>query len=102
MTVADHVVPAGHVGAYAKTLVAATVDTVTFTGSDLPEVRVYTDGTAAIYVSFGDSAAPTVAGTHCWLVPAVAGSLVLPVRKTGATVAKLISAGTPTYSVAKT
>lgn len=94
---ASHTVPAGHVGVHAKTLVADTVDTVTFTGADLTQVRVISDGTEDLYVSFG-TVTPTVAGTMCHLVPA-AGAVVLPVRTSGDTVVKLISAGTPTYSV---
>lgn len=96
-----YTVPSGHIAAHAKTLVASTQDTVTFTGADLTEVEIFTSGTAAIYVRIGTGSA-TVAGTDCWQVPAVAGSSTLPVRTSGDTVIKLISSGTPTYSVSRT
>jgi hypothetical protein len=99
---ASYTVPAGHVGAHEKTLVADTADTVTFTGADLAEVRIITDGAADIYVSFGSSSTPAVAGSSSWRVPGVAGSTVLPVRTSGDTVVKLISSGTPEYSVSRT
>lgn len=98
---AAYEVPAGHVGVHEKTLTAATVDTVTFT-TDLPEVEVITDGTAAIYVAFGADAEPTVAGTDCWQIPAGSASAVIEPRSSGPTVVNLISAGTPVYSVART
>lgn len=98
---ASYTVPEGHIGAHAKTLVASTVDSVTFTNVDLAEVEVITDGIDDIYLAFG-STTPTVAGTDCWRVPAVAGSYVFPVRTSGQTVVRLISAGTPEYSVSRT
>lgn len=97
----SYVIPAGHVGMYNKALVANTVDTVTFTGLDVPEVEIVSDGTADIFVMFGASSVPTVNGTDCWLVPAAAGSSILSPRTSGDTVVKLISSGTPTYSVAR-
>jgi hypothetical protein len=100
--VSAYTVPAGDVGVHAKTLVASTVDTVTFTSADLPEVEVLTDGTADIYVTFGSTKTPTVAGTQCWRVPAGSASAVLPVHTSGDTIVKLISSGTPGYSVART
>lgn len=97
---ASYTVPAGDIGAYEKTLTASTVDTVTFTGTDVAELDIVTDGTAAIYVRF-DGTNPTVGGTPCHLVPAVAGVWSYAPRTAGATVVKLISTGTPKYSVAK-
>lgn len=97
---AAYTVPAGHIGVYSKALVAATVDTVTFTSTDVSEVDIVTDGTSPIFVTF-DGSAPTVAGTACWLVPAVAGIHSFRPKTAGATVVKLISAATPTYSVAR-
>lgn len=95
---ASYTVPAGDFGAYEKTLTASTVDTVTFTGADVAEVAITTDGTAAIYVRF-DGTNPTVAGTPCRMVPAIAGVYLMAPRTAGATVVKLISSGTPKYSV---
>ncbi len=97
---ANYTVPAGDVGVHAKTLVANTADKVTFTSQDLPMVEVITDGSAAVFVSFGAVPA-TVNGTPCFQVPALAGASVFPVHTSGDTVVNLISAGTPVYSVAK-
>lgn len=99
---ANYSVPANHVGVHAKALAAGVVDTVTFTGVDLPEIEVLTDGTADIYVTFGASATPTVAGTQCWRIPTGSGSATLPIRTSGDTVVKLLSEGTPVYSVSRT
>lgn len=98
---AAYTVPSGHIGVHAKTLVANTQDTVTFTGADLAEVEVLSDGDADIYVRIGSGNA-TVAGTDCHRLPAALGSTVLSVPTTGDTVVKLISAGTPEYSVSRT
>lgn len=99
--VADYTVPAEHVGVHAKTLIANTQDTVTFTGADLDEVEILSNGAADIYVHFGAGNA-TVAGTDCWRVLPAMGSTVLPVHTSGDTVVKLISSGTPSYSVERT
>lgn len=108
----SYTVPNGHVGVHEKSLVAATVDTVTFqlgsvgtTGwARVPkQIEVLTDGADDIYVTV-DGSAPTVAGTHCWRVPAVAGASVIDVHDTNPVdevVVKLISAGTPIYSVSR-
>ncbi len=109
---ADYTVPNGHVGVHEKALVASTVDTVTYAlgtpgtagAARVPQaVEVYSDGAANIYVTV-DGSAPTVAGTHCWRVPAVAGASVISVADAvpgDAVVVKLISSGTPTYSVSR-
>lgn len=109
---AEYTVTTAQVGAHAKTLVAATVDTVTFTlgatgtpgwGNVPKRVEILTDGVDDIYVTV-DGSAPTVAGANCWRVPAIQGSTVLSVadsNPTDAVVVKLISAGTPEYSVSR-
>lgn len=109
---ASHTVPNGHIGAHAKTLTAAAVDTVTFQlgNPDTPgwakvpkRVEVLTDGVDDIYVTV-DGSAPTVGGTHCWRVPALPGASVIDVSDDDpldAVVVKLISAGTPEYSVSR-
>lgn len=99
---ANYTVDAGDVGAHAKTLAAATVDTVTFTGFDAPEVEILSDGSADIYVTFGSSETPTVGGSQCYRVPVGSVSAVFAPRTSGDTVVKLISAGTPLYSVSRT
>lgn len=99
--VADYTVPAKHIGVHAKTLIAGTQDSVTFLGSDLAEVEILSNGSADIYVHFGPGNA-TVAGTDCYRIMAAMGATVLPVDTSGDTVVKLISSGTPTYSVERT
>lgn len=81
-----------------STLVAATVTTLTF-DPDFNWVEVLNvDGAAAVYFR-ADSTAPTVGGTGCHVLPAAIGSLAVKVFTDGATVVKLISAGTPQVSV---
>jgi hypothetical protein len=98
--VASYTIAAGEIAAYGKALAASTVDTVTFTASDRNSVRVYNDtGTAAIHFTT-DGTTPTVNGANTYRVPASAGAyLTVEVLGGGATVVKLISSGTPTYSV---
>lgn len=80
------------------TLVAATVATLTF-DEDFPEVEVMNvTGTSPVYFRF-DGTNPTVGGAGCHVVPAIAGTTVRrKPRTSGATVVKLISAGTPSVS----
>lgn len=99
--VADYTVPKGHVGIHAKTLIANQQDTVTFTGVDLPEIEILSNGAADIYVHMGAGPA-AVAATDCWRVLPAMGATVLPVHTSGDTVVKLISSGTPSYSVSRT
>lgn len=84
---------------YGVALTASAIDTVTF-ARDADYVRVYNDtGTAAIYFTT-DGSDPTVGGANCYRVPASAGAYT-SVNVTGVspTTVKLISSGTPTYSV---
>lgn len=82
-------------------LAAATVDTVTF-AADHGEIEVLSrDGAAEIYFTV-DGSTPTVGGTNCFVQPAGVGSTIVAVRARGGTVVKLISAGTPAYSVCST
>lgn len=84
-----------------QTIVAATVDTVTF-GVDFNEVEVLNrSGSAEIYFTV-DGTTPTVGGTNCFVVPAAISSAIVGVPTVGPTVVKLISSGTPTYSVSGT
>jgi hypothetical protein len=99
--VASYTVAADLHGAYAKTLVANTVDTVTFT-DDIDRVEITSNGAAAVYVTV-DGTTPTVAGAGTFELPAGAASVrEIAVPTAGGTVVKLISAGTPVYSVAET
>lgn len=96
---AAHTVAADKVSAPAKTLVAATADSVTFTSRTLSQVRVFSNGVAEMWVSVDGSAA-TVAGTHCYFFPAYPCSRLLTVApQGGATDLSLISSGTPQFTV---
>jgi hypothetical protein len=98
---ATHKVAAGAIGAYEVKLTANTVDTVEFE-SNLANVEIFGDGTAAIYLTLDTAEAPTVGGADCFVVPAGGpSSIVLPSKPNTPTVVKLISAGTPAYFVAK-
>jgi hypothetical protein len=90
------------VASYNNTLAASTVDTVTIS-RDAGSVRVYFDsGSTPIFFTV-DGSAPTVNGANCYRVPASAGaSTSVDVTGVAPTVVKLISSGTPTYSVEAT
>lgn len=82
-------------------LVAATVDTVTM-ANDFDQVEVLNrDGAAEIYFTV-DGSAPTVGGANCQVLPACIGAAICGVASSGNTVVRLISAGTPAYSVSTT
>jgi hypothetical protein len=112
VAVGSYTVAHGEIGAHAKTLVATIVDTVTFELGEqgtpgwarVPRrIEVLTDGTDDIYVTV-DGSAPTIGGANCWRVPAAAGSSVIDVADDDpedAVVVKLVSAGTPEYSVSR-
>lgn len=96
---ASYSIASGERAAHAKTLVGSTVDTVTF-AYHAPEVEVVSlDGAAAIYFT-ADGSTPTVGGVATYVVPAAIGSRTvrLPLGA-GVTVVKIISSGTPIYSV---
>lgn len=85
------------------TLTASTVDTITF-AADLEQIEVLNrDGAAEIYFKVGSKpeppADPTVGGADCYSIPAAIGSAKVSVQASGVTVVKLISSGTPKYSV---
>lgn len=90
----------GERAAYGKTLVASTVDTVTFDVGQ-SSVQIHNDtGGSAIYFTV-DGTTPTVGGATTFRVPAIAGVIAeLGVQGGASTdVVKLISSGTPSYSV---
>ena len=92
---------AGERAAHAKTLVANTVDIVTFT-DDVDVVEVVSDGTDALYVRV-DGTNPSVADARSYVLPAgVKSSREIPVSgDPGSISVRLISAGATKYSVTK-
>lgn len=92
------------VGVYEKTLSAAAVDTVTFSDESLRTLEVTNeDGAAAIYFTVNGST-PTVGGANTHHLPAAISSRDVrtsPGASDTSIVVKLISAGTPKYSVEK-
>jgi hypothetical protein len=81
-------------------LAANTVDTVTLV-SDYSQVEVINrDGAAEIYFTV-DGAAPTVGGDNTHMIPAaISGMTANAYAESGSpTVVRLISAGTPQYTV---
>lgn len=93
---ASYAVTADQAGAWEKTLVAATVDTVTF-GDDLRNVTIINEGTTGIYFTV-DGSTPTVGGAASLYAPPTSTTSVASAIG-GGTVVKLISSGTPKYSV---
>jgi hypothetical protein len=99
---AKHEVADNAIGSYSNKLTAATVDEVVFADT-LAAVEVTSDGAAKIYFTV-DGSAPTVGGGNTHEVPATVAARTVLVPSTNprvATTVKLISAGTPEYSVSK-
>lgn len=99
---AEYKLERGKVGVYSKTLVAATVDTVKSEGY-LPALEIVSNGAEKIFVTI-DGSAPTVGGENTYEIPKAACVRVIPNsgdRSIDETVVKLISAGTPEYSIAR-
>ena len=90
-------------GVHAKTLVADTVDTVTVTSvANVDKIELISNGSAAIYFTL-DGSAPTVAGANTRILPSGVTSVYTLFdggrSRYDTLVLKLISSGTPTYSV---
>lgn len=99
---AKYSVPDNKLGAYKKKASAETVDEVEFVDT-LQAVEVLSDGASELYFTV-DGSTPTVAGSNCHEIPAMSAVRTVVVPSTSprkSTVVKLISAGTPTYSVAR-
>lgn len=91
------------VGAYAKTLAASVIDTITFRDASLSMIEVTNeDGAAPIHITV-DGSDPVVEGAATYRLPATicAREIRVPQSPASEIKVKLISAGTPTYSVAK-
>ena len=82
------------------TLTANTADTITL-DVDYTRVEIVNrTGTAEIYATIDSATAPTVAGNNCDVLPAAIGTLIVDSSAYGTpTVVKLISSGTPAYTV---
>jgi hypothetical protein len=82
------------------TLTAATVDTITLDSDYVSVEIVNRDGAAEIYATVDTSLTPTVGGANCDVLPAAIGALTIDATGYGTpTTVKLISSGTPAYSV---
>jgi hypothetical protein len=91
---------ASYTGIWSKhaQLVAATIDTVTL-DSDYARVEVINrDGTAEIFFTV-DGGDPTVLGDNTHVVPASISKTTVHAFKKATTVVRLISSGTPKYTV---
>jgi Chitobiase/beta-hexosaminidase C-terminal domain len=96
---ASHSVAAGEIGVHAKTLAAATVDTVTF-DRDCDSVEVENETGAGVIYFTVDGSTPTVAGANTYRVSDIKGmALQVPVYSAGDTVVKLIGSAETVYSV---
>jgi hypothetical protein len=87
--------------AYHGTLTAATVDTVNLSRV-YGRVQVLNRGGANEIYWTTDGTAPTVGGDNCWVVPSQVGASDIRANsqaQSNTCVVKLISTGTPTYSV---
>jgi hypothetical protein len=96
--VTPYSVATGAVGVHSKTLAAGIEDVVTFAG-DPDTVEVLSNGAADLYVST-DGAAATVAGANTYVLPA-GGPCARAIPSFSNSPVRLISAGTPTYSVTR-
>lgn len=84
---------------YNSTLAAATIDTVTLSAGPAVIEIMNVDGTSRIDYTT-DGSAPVVGGnTKTRTLPATQCVDVVNVKSDGSTVIKLISAGTPKYSI---
>lgn len=99
---ASYTVNAGERGAHAKTLVASTADTVTFSENVAIIEVTNLDGADRIYVRL-DGTAAAVANAFTYVLPATicTRKISVPMSKHSSPAISLISAGTPTYSVTK-
>lgn len=104
---AIYTLSSGDHGVNEKTLVANTPDTVLFV-QDCDSVEVISDGTAELYVGVGPLGTigtalgtPVAASNTTFRLPAGAPSVrvISVLNSSGGTVVRLISTGTPKYSV---
>jgi hypothetical protein len=96
---ANYTVATNEIGAWEKTLTASTVDTISF-AADLDEVEVLNESTTAGLYFTTDGTTPTVGAAAAYYCPP-GGVVVAPSYAAGATTVKVISSGTPKYSVSR-
>lgn len=96
---ASYTVHAEDRGAYEKSLLANTVDTVTLYANlgGAVEIKALT-GTAPLYVTF-DGVAPTVKGDHCYDIQVGTAAQIWDLPLSYPAVVQLISSAAATYSV---
>ena len=98
---ASYTLSSGDRGAYEKTLVASTADTVTFP-QYVAEVEVLNESTTTGLYCTTDGSTPTVGGGSTFYVPPSSARTIKTARSSrSATVVKVISSGTPKYSVSE-
>lgn len=102
---ATYTIAAGKIAKHAVTMVAAQVDTYTFTddlGPGQRVIEVMSDGAADIYYTL-DGSTPTVGGDNCYRIPATPAVDVRLAEYNAGTskynTVKMISSGTPVVSV---
>ncbi len=94
---AVHTIAAGEIAVHNKVLAANVVDAVNF-AVDPSAIAIESSGTAAIYFTT-DGSTPTVGGATTRVVPAASSATRRLVRHSGGQSVRLVSTGTPTYSV---
>jgi hypothetical protein len=97
---ATHTVPSSRVGVHGITLTANTEEIINF-ADDVSTLEILSmDGASPIYFTVNGTAA-TVGGSHTRVLPAAVCSVVISPTSSDPTSVSLISAGTPTVSVAR-
>jgi hypothetical protein len=100
---ASYTIGPGQIGLYATQLTANTVDTVTISNGagsshSFDPLEVWADGTAAVYFTV-DGSTPTVASQSTYEIPSGASAVRDHIVASAPTTVKLISSGTPKYSI---
>lgn len=94
---ADYTIGLDEVAVHAKTLQPNVVDTVTFT-RNVDNITIISDGAADLYYTM-DGTMPVVAGPRTYRLPGGFGGFDERPAPLGIDAIKLVSTGSPTYSV---
>lgn len=102
MAATNTTIPAGKVTTGAGiTLTASTVDTVTF-ADDCDQVEVMSDGAADVLFTVDGTDPSTAANYAAYRIPSGGpAQRTVVVQSAGGTVVKLVSSGTPKYTVTR-